>query len=85
MKPKSKCQKLQFLEWQLQAGTKSETIPADFHIKSPNFKEHVLQPGTKKAIAQGFSESDTVSRCYLLGFAQFLEACGIIITLLNHI
>ena len=33
----SKCQKLQFLEWPLETGSESESIPIHCQVKMPNF------------------------------------------------
>ena len=41
MKPAQKCQKLQFFEFPLEAGSKSESIPIDPHVKMPNFTAEI--------------------------------------------
>jgi len=41
-------QKLQFLEWPLEAGSRSELIPTDTHVEKANFtaeKKTCLRPG----------------------------------------
>ena len=41
MKPTQKCKKLQCFEWPLEAGSKSESIPIDIHVKMPNFTAEI--------------------------------------------
>ena len=36
-----KCQKLLFVKWPLEAGSKSESIPIDPHVKMPNFTAEI--------------------------------------------
>ena len=45
-----KCQKLQFFEWPLEAGSKSESIPIHLYVKMPNFTAEIYKTALQKPL-----------------------------------